>query len=150
MLKKGVIFIVATALFADYFLLSVVIPILPHVFVNGGFSKTSLGLLFASKPLAQIFGNLFMGSCVDTRGPKPMLLFNSLVLLGSTGMFVYGLKYFTNDLSSAFKVLIVARSIQGISSSGIMASGMALVANYHQERVHGTAMGMALLVLQQG
>ena len=40
--------------------------------------------------------------------------------------------------------MIVARSIQGISSSGIMASGMALVANYHQERVHGTAMGMAV------
>ena len=150
MLKKGGIFIVATALFADYFLLSVVIPILPHVFVNGGFSKTSLGLLFASKPLAQIFGNLFMGSCVDTRGPKPMLLFNSLVLLGSTGMFVYGLKYFTNDLSNAFKVLIVARSIQGISSSGIMASGMALVANYHQERVHGTAMGMAVTGIAAG
>ena len=77
MLKKNVIFIVSTALFADYFLLSVVIPILPHIFINDGFTKTSLGILFASKPAAQIVGNLFMGNLVDFRGPKPMLLVNS-------------------------------------------------------------------------
>ena len=150
MLKKNVIFIVSTALFADYFLLSVVIPILPHIFINDGFTKTSLGILFASKPAAQIVGNLFMGNLVDFRGPKPMLLVNSFVLFGSTLMFAYGLKYFKDDLNQAYKILIIARSIQGISSSGIMTSGMALVAKYHHERVHGTAMGMAVTGIAAG
>jgi MFS transporter, DHA1 family, solute carrier family 18 (vesicular amine transporter), member 1/2 len=150
MLKKNIIFIVATALFADYFLLSVVIPILPTIFTSYGYTKKALGILFASKPAAQIVGNLFMGSLVDSKGPKPLLLLNSFVLFGSTSMFVYGLKHVTNDVTEAYKILLVARSIQGLSSAGIMTSGMALVAKYHHEHVHGTAMGMAVTGIAAG
>ena len=61
MLKKGVIFIVATALFADYFLLSVVIPILPHVFEPTWLFENVLGATFCFQAVGSNIWQLVHG-----------------------------------------------------------------------------------------
>jgi MFS family permease len=149
-LQKRLIAIVAIGLFADYFLLSVVIPILPHALHAVGYGEREIGFLFSAKPGAQILCNLIIGPIVDRRGPRVVLLATTLVLAASTGLFAFGLAQTHASPSAAYGICMVARAIQGMASSGIMSGGMALIAENHDESIHGSAMGMAVSGIAAG
>ena len=117
-LQKRLIAIVAVGLFADYFLLSVVIPILPHALHAVGYGEREIGFLFSAKPAAQIVCNLIIGPIVDRRGPRVVLLATTLVLAASTGLFAFGLAQTHANPSAAYGICMVARAIQGMASSG--------------------------------
>ena len=103
--------VVALALFCDYLLLTLCVPVLPAVF-GDSFSAIEIGLVFASKPIFQFLANPYMGSIVDLHGPKYPLLLGVIVLALSTFLFAFGLSI-KNDISTAYAVVIVARSVQG-------------------------------------
>lgn len=148
-LHNGLIFTVAIALFADFFLLSVVIPIIPDFFKDE-YDSRYIGILFASKPITQFLGNFFSGYLINSQGPRVMLFLSTLVLTVSTAAFGYPFLYLTDHLHEAYIFLMVARSIQGLASSCIMSAGMAIIAQTHVESIHGTAMGMAMAGVAAG
>lgn len=135
--------VVALALFCDYLLLTLCVPILPSLF-GDNYSATEVGLIFASKPFFQFLANPYMGEIVDKSGPKYPLLFGVIVLALSTFLFAYGLS-FKNDLPTAYAMVMVARSVQGIASASTMSAGMTLSALTHHESNRGTAMGIAMI-----
>jgi len=147
-LRWKILIITGCGVFMDFFLLSVVIPIIPH-FLSNIYGDIEIGLLFASKPLTQIFANVIIGPLIDTQGPEFILFMSSLILTASTALFIYGLG-FVNNIQTSYIVLTVARSIQGISSAGVTASSMTWVAQEHDQSIHGTAMGITMTGLAAG
>jgi len=144
-LQKQLLFIVGIGLFIDYFLLTVVIPILPQVFSKNDFSERDIGYMFSSKPAMQFITNIFMGAIVDKCGANSVLFGTTLVLALSTGLFINGLQRTSDgDLDYGYEMCIAARSVQGMASSGIMAGGMALIAENHDLSIHGKAMSIAV------
>jgi MFS family permease len=140
--------VVALALFCDFLLLSLCVPILPAMF-GDTYSNFEIGLIFASKPFFQFLANPYMGSLVDKYGPKYPLLFGVFVLAVSTCFFAIGLT-FTHNLSVAYAVCMIARSVQGIASASTMSAGMTLAALTHHESNRGTAMGIAMIGVALG
>ena len=140
--------VVALALFCDYLLLTLCVPILPALF-GDNYSPFEIGLIFASKPFFQFIANPYMGAIVDHSGPKYPLLFGVLVLALATFLFAYGLS-FKDHLSTAYIIAIFARSVQGIASASTMSAGMTLAALTHHESNRGTAMGIAMLGVALG
>ena len=146
-LQNPVLFIVALALFCDYLLLTLCIPILPNLF-NSRFDPIMISLIFASKPAVQFFANPIMGSYVDKYGPNLPLLWGVLVLALSTFLFAFGVSL--SNLDYAYGVVIIARSIQGIASASTMSAGMTLCALTHHDSVRGAAMGTAMIGVALG
>lgn len=133
---------VAMALFCDFLLLTLCIPILPELFKDTQFSGFETSLVFASKPFFQFFANPVMGAYVERHGPRAPLLIGVLILSISTVVFAFGTSL-TSDIELAYATVMVARSIQGIASASIMSSGMTLCAMTHGEEIRGSAMGLA-------
>lgn len=146
-LQNHVLFIVAVALFCDYLLLTLCIPILPNLF-NSRFDAIMVSLIFASKPAVQFFANPVMGSYVDVKGPIIPLLWGVLVLSLSTFLFAIGVSI--KNLDYAYVVVLIARSIQGIASASTMSAGMTLCALTHHDSVRGAAMGTAMIGVALG
>ena len=140
--------IVAFALFCDYLLLTLCIPILPALF-GKSYSSLDIGLIFAAKPFFQFLANPYMGAQVDQNGPKYPLLFGALVLSLSTFVFGLGLS-FKRDLHTAYRIVLWARIAQGIASASIMSAGMTLTALTHHESNRGTAMGIVMMGVALG
>lgn len=136
----------ALALWCDYLLLTLCIPILPKL-LGSAFSPTMIALVFASKPVFQCVSNPVLGSIVDRVGPKQPLRWGLAILSLSTSVFAYGVSLQAN-LSAAYAIVLAARSVQGVASSALMSGGMTLCALAHAEQsesVRGTAMGMAMI-----
>jgi MFS transporter, DHA1 family, solute carrier family 18 (vesicular amine transporter), member 1/2 len=146
-LQGHVLLVVGLALFCDYLLLTVCIPILPNLLGNS-FSPLMISLVFAAKPTLQFFFNPIMGTLVDRHGPKYPLLVGVFVLAISTLFFAYGVSL--HNMNHAYIVLIVARMVQGIASASTMSAGMTLIAMTHPESIRGAAMGMAMIGVAAG
>lgn len=141
-IKGDLVTAVATALFCDYLLLTLCIPILPDL-LKDQYSTFQIGLVFAAKPFFQFIANPFMGDVVVKVGPKQPLVIGCLILSFSTYFFAYGASL-NNDLQAAYGVVMAARSIQGVASASIMSAGMTLLAQTHDATNRGEVMGMAM------
>ena len=85
--KKRLVYVVLCSLFADYLLVTMVIPILPELYPEGTISPILYGVLFASKPAIQVLANPFVGRIIDARGPRGPVAFGLLVVVASTLLF---------------------------------------------------------------
>lgn len=141
-INAPVIVSVGMALFCDFLLLTLCIPILPELFKDSQFSGFATGLVFASKPFFQFFANPVMGNYVERHGPKAPLLTGVLILSISTIVFAFGTSL-KDNIEASFAIVLVARSTQGIASASIMSAGMTLCAMTHSEQIRGSAMGLA-------
>ena len=146
-LQNNILYVVGLALFCDYLLLTLCVPILPNL-LGESFNPFLISLVFASKPAFQFIANPFMGSIVDKHGPKQPLLLGVLVLALSTFLFAYGASL--RNLDIAYAILISARSVQGIASATTMSAGMTMLALTHPESIRGTAMGAAMVGVALG
>eukprot|EP00742_Colponemidia_sp_Colp-10_P001182 GILJ01001275.1.p1 GENE.GILJ01001275.1~~GILJ01001275.1.p1 ORF type:complete len:488 (+),score=89.05 GILJ01001275.1:48-1466(+) len=140
-LKKILVVLVLASLYCDFLLMTIIIPIMPDILSGQDVGGFLVGVLFASKPVMQIISNPIVGVVTDMYGSRVPLLIGLLVLCASTA--VYG--FVTN-----YVFLLIARGIQGIASSGIMAGGMALIAATHSSKERGGAMGLALIGVAAG
>eukprot|EP01010_Urceolus_cornutus_P003878 NODE_573_length_1524_cov_242.778305_g433_i0.p1 GENE.NODE_573_length_1524_cov_242.778305_g433_i0~~NODE_573_length_1524_cov_242.778305_g433_i0.p1 ORF type:complete len:480 (+),score=112.52 NODE_573_length_1524_cov_242.778305_g433_i0:53-1441(+) len=137
------------ALYCDYVLNAMGVPILPSFLAKLHIKEFHIGILFASKPATQIFGNTAAGMLVDKRGAKPVLLLGLVVLSISTAVFGVALTW---SLSSAatYALLLSARCVQGISSAAIMSAGMSWIARAVHPSQRGSVMGIVLVGIGAG
>lgn len=147
-INSNVISIVGLALFCDYLLLTLCVPILPALF-GDSYSALAIGLVFASKPFFQFLANPYAGHIVGKYGPYRPLLIGVIILSISTLLFAFGVSS-SVPLSSAYGIVLVARSVQGLASASTMSAGMTLCAVTHNEDIRGTALGMAMLGVALG
>lgn len=126
---KGIA-VVWMALFCDYLLMTVAVPIFPEL----GASTFATGALFSAKAALQIVSSPFVAMFVDSAGLS-LLLIGVLVESLSTLVFA-----FTDSYGWWFG----ARAVQGVASALILASGFLHVQQLHQgnQKAVGVAMGI--------
>lgn len=127
--------LVASAVFIDSMLLSVVIPILPSYLSELGVAQSAIGVLFASKAVAQVCTSPFSAAVSDRLGKQGTMLLGMAIIVVSTLVFAVGTNYGT---------LLAARASQGIGSSFTATAGFSLIASLHRgdEKAQGEAMGV--------
>ena len=128
--------LVLLLLFADYVLLTIVVPILPSLLPLE--SVTRRGILFGSKAAVQLIANPFAGLLVDRYGPRQPLLVGTLVLALSTAAWALA--------GADYSALLAARAVQGLGSTVVASAGMSLIARTHAaDEARGEAIGVAQL-----
>lgn len=107
--RRFTLIVVWLALFADYILMTIVIPIFPVLQE----SEVSTGMLFSAKAALQIFSAPLVASAVDDHGLRPLML-GLAIEVASTLVFA-----FTQD----YAIWFGARACQGLASACILSSG---------------------------
>ena len=102
----------------------------------------SIGWLFASKAIVQLFVSPFAGPIIDRLGYERPLIVGLSVLFVSTSIFAFGRSYM---------VLFVARSLQGVGSAFADTAGLAMIADrFKESRERSRAQGIALAFISFG
>ncbi|XP_077206007.1 synaptic vesicular amine transporter [Paroedura picta] len=98
--------------------------------------NVQVGLLFASKATVQLFTNPFIGPMTNRIGYQIPIFAGFCIMFVSTIMFAF---------SESYKLLFIARSLQGVGSSCSSVAGMGMLASvYTDDEERGNAMGIAL------
>ena len=124
--------VVWSALFCDYVLMTLVIPIFPKL----GVSDVEVGVLFSAKAAVQVVTSPLVARVVDGCGLLPMLLGLLIELLTSIGF----------TISTKYSLWFVMRAIQGLASAAILSSGFLHVQQLHagDSDALGNAMGTVI------
>jgi len=137
---RGLI-VVTIAIFTDMLVYGLVVPILPSYATLFNISQTSVGLLYASYAIALFFATPFFGVLSDKIGRKGPLLWGLIGLGGSTLFFAF---------ANSYKMLLIARSLQGIAAAITWTAGLALLADLYPSEERGRVMGLALSGMSLG
>ena len=142
-LRTSILCIAAMAFFCDFFLLTLVVPILPSFFQGTIFGTVvPVSACFAIKPLMQFVFNPLAGAYVDKRGPHFPLFISQVILAVST--FILALAVAVDAPPEvAYTLITSARAVQGFASSLVNAAAVTLVVQTHSTQVRGTATGIA-------
>ncbi|XP_054838055.1 synaptic vesicular amine transporter [Eublepharis macularius] len=98
--------------------------------------NVQVGLLFASKATVQLITNPFIGPMTNRIGYQIPMFTGFCIMFVSTIMFAF---------SESYKLLFIARSLQGVGSSCSSVAGMGMLASvYTDDEERGNAMGIAL------
>ncbi|XP_066476967.1 synaptic vesicular amine transporter isoform X2 [Tiliqua scincoides] len=98
--------------------------------------NVQVGLLFASKATVQLITNPFIGPMTNRIGYQIPMFAGFCIMFLSTIMFAF---------SESYKLLFIARSLQGVGSSCSSVAGMGMLASvYTDDEERGNAMGIAL------
>ncbi len=97
-------------LFSNLIGFGILIPLLPYYAKQFQADDITVGLLFASFSVAQIFGSALMGNLSDKFGRKPLLIFSLFGTLAG-----YLLLAFANSLT----LLFASRIIDGLSGGNV-------------------------------
>ena len=128
--------LVGAALFFDFLLVTIVIPIVPALFEKEHYKA---GILFAAKPASQAVFNLIAAGLFDD--------LDALVIgtvWGGAGAMLFGMA------PQSFGLLLLARLLQGAASALVLTGGMSLIVNTHEPERVGEASSGALLGLSLG
>jgi len=126
--------IVAYALFMDYFIYGLIVPLGPYSPAKVT-SQSQLGVLYGSYALGVLVATPIFGYLGDRMGcRRPMIIGVALSAL-ATALFCCGAHYY---------LVIVARMAQGAAAAATWTAGLALIAeNYPDKRVQ--MMGLAMV-----
>jgi MFS family permease len=129
-----VVGVVAYALFMDYFVYGLVVPLTPFTPV-GTMSEDRLALLYGSYAIGVLGATPLFGYLGDRLGcRRPMII----------GVCLSAIAALLFWLAPSYSLLVLARVFQGAASAGTWTAGLALVAeNYPTRRVE--MMGYALI-----
>ncbi len=132
--KWTVIVIVAYALFMDYFIYGLIVPLGPYSPAKAT-SESQMGMLYAAYAAGVLIATPIFGHLGDRLGcRKPMLIGVGLTVV-ATSLFCFG---------SHFYLALLARFAQGAAAAGTWTAGLALVAeSYSEKRVQ--MMGLAMI-----
>ena len=134
MQQNGLI-VVTLAIFTDMLVYGLVVPILPGYASSLGVSQTAIGLLFACYAIALFVATPVFGILSDKIGRKGPMLWGLLGLAGSTLLYAN---------ANQFRMLVLARSLQGVSAAITWTAGFALLADLFPSQERGRVMGIAL------
>lgn len=132
--RNGLI-VVTLAIFTDMLVYGLVVPILPGYALSLGVSQTAIGLLFGSYAIALFVATPIFGILSDKIGRKGPMLWGLLGLAGATLLYAF---------AKQFWMLVLARSLQGISAAITWTAGFALLADLFPSQERGKVMGIAL------
>eukprot|EP01013_Petalomonas_cantuscygni_P027696 TRINITY_DN5083_c0_g1_i2.p1 TRINITY_DN5083_c0_g1~~TRINITY_DN5083_c0_g1_i2.p1 ORF type:complete len:490 (-),score=100.59 TRINITY_DN5083_c0_g1_i2:548-2017(-) len=151
-LRKTLIAIAAVANFCDFSLVTVVIPIIPDILNSHKRAVPSvlIGLLFASKPAAQILTNLVVSRVVSAVGHFRLMLGALVILCASTVAFAVTLHADPSDTWLFYGLLMASRIVQGVSSSAVAVAGSALISRHHPQSLRGRALSTSQLGIAVG
>jgi len=128
--------VVAMGLLVDYMLLTVVVPIFPHIKKKFDISVFGIGCLFSIKPALQAITDPILAPLVDRGWVWPFVA-GLLLEVATTVCFAY---------SDSYALTMLSRALQGVASALIMTTGMALVARVHahDDKARGIAMSLTV------
>jgi MFS transporter, DHA1 family, solute carrier family 18 (vesicular amine transporter), member 1/2 len=132
--SSRVVGVVAFALFMDYLIYGLLIPLTPYSPAHAT-SEEELGLLYGSYSVGVLVATPLFGWLGDPIGYRRLLI-------GGVGLSAIALALFV--FASHFHLLLLARLFQGAASAASWTAGLALIAeHYPKERVE--MMGVALM-----
>lgn len=134
-LKRNGLIVVTLAIFTDMLVYGLVVPILPNYAFSLGVSQMAIGLLFGSYAIALFIATPIFGIMSDKIGRKGPMLWGLLGLIISTLLYAF---------AKQFWMLILARSLQGVSAAITWTAGFALLADLYPSKERGKVMGIAL------
>ena len=116
--------VVAFALFLDYLLYGIVVPLTPlsPAKVN---SEEQLGLLYGGYAVSVLLVTPLFGYLGDRVGARIMMICGVVLAASATALF---------GLASNFSLLLAARLCQGAASAATWTSGLALIAEHYTEK----------------
>ena len=128
--------LVGVALFFDFLLVTMVIPILPSMFVA---RELEAGVLFAAKPAFQVLFNPLVARHFENSAALRLG-----TVAGAVGSMLFGV------IRQSFPLLVAVRALQGAASAGVLTGGMSLLLSQHLDDDQGQAASGALLGLTLG
>lgn len=129
-----VLLIVGYALFMDYFIYGILVPIMPFSPAKAT-SEAELGVLFAAYAVGVLIATPLFGFLGDRLGcRRPMIIGVALSVLAAT-LFCFG----TN-----FHLIVIARLAQGAAAAATWTAGLALIAEHYVEK-RVQMMGFAMI-----
>ncbi|KAI9183635.1 hypothetical protein H9P43_004553 [Blastocladiella emersonii ATCC 22665] len=134
----------ATAtVFADMFVYTAVIPILPEIAINKlGSTPSQVGLLVSMLAIAQLITTPIFGWASDKFGSRKYRVVISLAILaGTSALYVVVTEYWH---------FLVVRAIQGVATAGNLTLSFALVGDVYPTSKLGVATGIALAGMNAG
>jgi DHA1 family solute carrier family 18 vesicular amine transporter 1/2 len=134
-IQKNGLIVVTIAIFTDMLVYGIIVPILPTYALSLGVSQTAIGFLFGSYAIALLIATPIFGVLSDRIGRKGPMLWGLIGLAVSTLFYAF---------ASQFWMLIIARSLQGISAAITWTAGFALLADLYPSQERGKVMGIAL------
>ncbi len=130
---------------------TLLIPVLPFVVRDLGYSDFVFSLLIAAYPAAQFFAAPILGSLADNRGRRPILLVSQAGTLASWVLFAVA--YFTTGTPTLALVLIAAsRLVDGLTGGNASVAAAYLADVVDEEArtrvfsMQGAITGAALLI----
>jgi len=119
-----VLVVVAFALFIDYMMYGLVVPLTPYspAHVRG---EAQLGLLYGGYAAGVLIATPLFGYLGNKNGCKMPMLCGVVLMTIATVLFAFG----TN-----FAMLLIARVLQGASAAASWTAGLALVAEHYQDK----------------
>lgn len=132
--KFTVFAIVAYALFIDYFIYGLIVP-LSSCSPAKVTSESQLGLLYAAYACGVLFATPLFGHLGDKLGCRRPMIIGVLLSGFATSLFCFG---------AHFYLILLARLIQGAAAAATWTAGLALIAeNYAEKRVQ--MMGLTMV-----
>ncbi len=148
-LRTALLLAVASALFSDFLLLTIVVPILGSLSRPGGTSRASgvaVGILFSVKAGVQVLLNPFISRIVPWLGARFSMMLGLALLELSSLVFVVAFR----SPGRQYSLLISARMAHGVASALVMNGSMRLITQQHVEAVTGYAIGLAMMGVAAG
>jgi MFS family permease/uncharacterized SAM-dependent methyltransferase len=142
-LQRGLIAgVVLLALLVDYMLLTVLVPLLPHIQEDFDVSIGMTGLLLAMKPLVQLIADPVVAPFTDRGHIWPLLTGLALEAATASGF----------ALSEDFAALMASRGLQGVASAMILNAGFAMISRAFadDDATRGIVMSMAAVGITAG
>lgn len=134
-IQQNGLIVVTIAIFTDMLVYGLVVPILPAYALSLGVSQTAIGFLFGSYAVALLIATPVFGVLSDKTGRKGPMLWGLAGLAFSTLFYAF---------ATQFWMLVIARSLQGISAAITWTAGFALLADLYPAQERGRVMGIAL------
>jgi MFS family permease len=132
--SSKIVGVVAFALFMDYLIYGLLIPLTPYSPADSA-SEEELGLLYSSYSVGALLATPLFGWLGDRIGYRRLIIGG--VLLSAAALVLF-------RFAPHFHLLLVARLFQGAASAASWTAGLALIAeHYPKERVE--MMGLALM-----
>ena len=129
-----VLVVVAFALFIDYMMYGLVVPLTPYspAKIVG---EQQMGILYGAYAVGVLLATPLFGHLGDKYGCRTPMIIGVVMISLATLLFALG---------DSFYLLVVARAFQGASAAASWTAGLALVAEkYHDKRVQ--MMGLAMV-----
>ena len=132
-MKKAILLLMSVQFFV-YLGFGIIIPILPEVIIEQGFSKVHVGGLITVYALASFFTAPLWGALSDRTGRKKLIL---------TGLFGFSLSFFLFALfMENLPLLYASRVVGGIFSGALYTAVTGFVADMTDEENRNKYMGL--------